>query len=287
MKFFITGFGGQLGYDVALELQRRGFNNIYAPTSKYLDITDEDKVGEAILEYRPDIIFHCAAYTAVDKAEDEKEKCYDVNVRGTKNIVKYAEMVGAKVIYISTDYVFDGTKEGYYKEDDVILPINFYGKTKYLGEQEVRKYNNHIITRISWVFGLNGNNFIKTMLRIAEKTDEVSVVADQIGSPTYTEDLSKKLVDMALSDKTGTYHVTNEGICSWYDLASYIFEVNDIDMGVKPILTKDYETKAKRPYNSKLSKEKMVSDGFEKMPDWHDAAERYSKVLKKVRSTRE
>lgn len=283
MKFLITGVGGQLGYDIKRELEERGLTDIVAPTSSEMNITKEDDVKKLILESKPDVIFHCAAYTAVDKAEDEKDICYDVNVNGTKNIVKYAEVVGAKIIYISSDYVFDGTKDGYYEVDDNTNPVNYYGETKYLGEEAVRKYDNHIIARISWVFGINGNNFVKTMLRLSETKDELNVVSDQIGSPTYTVDLSKVLVDMALSSKTGTYHVTNDGICSWYEFASYIFESNGIDMKVNPIMTSEYPTKANRPLNSKMNKDKLVEDGFEMLPTWKDAIDRYNKELVKVR----
>ena len=284
MKTFITGIHGQLGYDVDLELRRRGYTDILAPTSSEVDITNKESVDKAILTYKPDIIVHCAAYTAVDKAEDDMEKCYAVNVIGTKNITECAKKIGAKLIYISTDYVFDGTKDGYYQEDDKTNPINYYGKTKYLGEEAVRTYDNHIITRISWVFGINGNNFIKSMLRLSETRDTLNIVADQVGSPTYTVDLARLLVDLALSDKKGTtYHVTNDGICSWYEFAKYIFESNKIKMTVNPITTSEYPTRAKRPSNSKMSKEKLINDGFTMLPDWHDAVDRYNKELIKVR----
>lgn len=281
MKIFITGVNGQLGYDVKKEFLNRGYDDIFCPSREELDITNEEEVAKGILEYRPDVIIHCAAYTAVDKAEEEKDICYDINVNGTSYLVKYASEVGAKFIYISTDYVFDGNKNDIYQVDDKTCPVNFYGETKWLGEQKTREYVNHIIVRISWVFGINGKNFIKTMLRLAETKKELGVVSDQIGSPTYTEDLSKLLVDMAFSDKTGTYHATNEGYCSWDEFAKYIFEVNDIDMVVNPVLTKDYKTTAKRPLNSRLDKNKLVEDGFEKLPDWKDAVKRYSEILRK------
>lgn len=281
MKFLITGVEGQLGHDINLELSRRGYSDILAPSIKEMDLTDEDAVREKILEFRPDVVFHCAAYTAVDKAEEQKELCYDVNVNGSKYIANYGNEVGAKVIYISTDYVFDGTKDGIYEVDDKVNPVNYYGETKYLGEEAIKKCDNYIITRISWVFGINGKNFIRTMLKLAETKNEISVVSDQVGSPTYTEDLSKVLVDMALSDKVGIYHVTNEGYCSWYEFAKYIFDVNDINMQVNPIMTKDYKTVAARPLNSRMNKEKLDNDGFERLPDWKDAVKRYSKVLKK------
>ena len=281
MKFLVTGVNGQLGYDIKRELVSKGYNDILALTRDELDLTDEVLVKKVIGEYKPDVIFHCAAYTAVDKAEDEKEIAYDVNVNATRYIVNCARDVGAKLIYISTDYVFDGSKEGLYKEDDEISPINYYGETKYLGEEEVRGYNNHIIARISWVFGINGKNFIKTMLRLAETRDEVSVVSDQVGSPTYTVDLSKVLVDMALSDVLGIYHITNEEYCSWYEFAKYIFEVNNKDILVNPIKTSDYKTNAKRPLNSKLDKSKLERDGFNRLPSWKDACKRYCRELKK------
>ena len=283
MKFLITGASGQLGYDVKLELLNRGYYDILSPSSSVMDLRNKDSVRDTILDYKPDVVFHCAAYTAVDKAEDERELCSDVNINGTKYIVDACSEVGAKLIFISTDYVFDGSKDGFYLEDDKVSPINYYGKTKWLAEENVRGYDNHIITRISWVFGINGNNFVKTMLRLSDTRDEISVVSDQIGSPTYTKDLSKVLVDMALSDKKGTYHVTNDGTCSWYEFAKYIFESNNIDIVVNPIKTSDYPTKAKRPHNSRMSKEKLVNDGFSMLPDWKDAVDRYNKELIKVR----
>ncbi len=283
MKFLITGASGQLGYDVKLELLNRGYYDILSPSSSAMDLRNKDSVRDTILDYKPDIVFHCAAYTAVDKAEDERELCSDVNINGTKYIVDACSEVGAKLIFISTDYVFDGSKDGFYLEDDKVSPINYYGKTKWLAEENVRGYDNHIITRISWVFGINGNNFVKTMLKLSDTRDEISVVSDQIGSPTYTKDLSKVLVDMALSDKKGTYHVTNDGTCSWYEFAKYIFESNNIDIVVNPIKTSDYPTKAKRPHNSRMSKEKLMNDGFSMLPDWKDAVDRYNKELIKVR----
>ena len=283
MKFLITGASGQLGYDVKLELLTIGYYDILSPSSSVMNLRNKDSVRDTILDYKPDIVFHCAAYTAVDKAEDERELCSDVNINGTKYIVDACSEVGAKLIFISTDYVFDGSKDGFYLEDDKVSPVNYYGKTKWLAEENVRGYDNHIITRISWVFGINGNNFVKTMLKLSDTRDEISVVSDQIGSPTYTKDLSKVLVDMALSDKKGTYHVTNDGTCSWYEFAKYIFESNNIDIVVNPIKTSDYPTKAKRPHNSRMSKEKLMNDGFSMLPDWKDAVDRYNKELIKVR----
>ena len=281
MKFFITGVNGQLGYDVKRELLERGYTDILAPTRVDLDITNEDAVKKMIREYRPSVIFHCAAYTAVDKAEEEQEKCYQVNVLGTKYLTEAAKEVGAKIIYISTDYVFDGTKEGLYQIEDKVNPVNYYGKTKYLGENFVREYDNHIIVRISWVFGINGKNFIRTMLNLAESHKELNVVCDQIGSPTYTKDLAGLLVNMFLSNVKGLYHVTNEGYCSWYEFAEFIFKESRKKVKVHPILTKDYKTIAKRPLNSKLSKESLDDIGMKRLPEWQDAVKRYIRELKK------
>lgn len=281
MKFFITGVNGQLGYDVKRELLERGYTDILAPTRVDLDITNEDAVKKMIREYRPSVIFHCAAYTAVDKAEEEQEKCYQVNVLGTKYLTEAAKEVGAKIIYISTDYVFDGTKEGIYQIEDKVNPVNYYGKTKYLGENFVSKYENHIIVRISWVFGINGKNFIRTMLNLAESHKELNVVCDQIGSPTYTKDLAGLLVNMFLSNVKGLYHVTNEGYCSWYEFAEFIFKESRKKVKVHPILTKDYKTIAKRPLNSKLSKESLDDIGMKRLPEWQDAVKRYIHELKK------
>ena len=281
MKFFITGVNGQLGYDVKRELLERGYTDILAPTRVDLDITNEDAVKKMIREYRPSVIFHCAAYTAVDKAEEEQEKCYQVNVLGTKYLTEAAKEVGAKIIYISTDYVFDGTKEGLYQVEDKVNPVNYYGKTKYLGENFVREYDNHIIVRISWVFGINGKNFIRTMLNLAESHKELNVVCDQIGSPTYTKDLAGLLVNMFLSNVKGLYHVTNEGYCSWYEFAEFIFKESRKKVKVHPILTKDYKTIAKRPLNSKLSKESLDDIGMKRLPEWQDAVKRYIRELKK------
>lgn len=281
MKFFITGVNGQLGYDVKRELLERGYTDILAPTRVDLDITNEDAVKKMIREYRPSVIFHCAAYTAVDKAEEEQEKCYQVNVLGTKYLTEAAKEVGAKIIYISTDYVFDGTKEGFYQVEDKVNPVNYYGKTKYLGENFIRAYDNHIIVRISWVFGINGKNFIRTMLNLAESHKELNVVCDQIGSPTYTKDLAGLLVNMFLSNVKGLYHVTNEGYCSWYEFAEFIFKESRKKVKVHPILTKDYKTIAKRPLNSKLSKESLDDIGMKRLPEWQDAVKRYIRELKK------
>ena len=280
MKVLITGGSGQLGYDIARLLKE---NNamMYVPTHEEMDITNKDNVMSVFDSFKPDVVFHCAAYTAVDKAEEDKEKCYNINVNGTKNIVDASNIYDTKVVYISTDYVFHGDKHGIYETNDITNPINYYGYTKYLGEQEVIKNSNNLVVRISWVFGINGKNFVKTMLNLASSRDEISVVSDQIGSPTYTYDVARLLVDMVNKNKTGIYHATNEGYCSWYEFAKYIFEVSNIDIRVNPILTKDYITLAKRPLNSKLSKDKLDKEGLVRLPDWKDATKRYIKVLRK------
>lgn len=289
-RFFITGITGQLGYDLVRELNERGEYDIYAPTVDELDITNREQVLKAINEYKPDVIFHCAAWTAVDKAETEgKELCEKINVEGTKNVVDASLEVGAKIVYMSTDYVFDGTKEGLYTEEDTPNPKSVYGDTKYKGEEEVRRNPNHFITRISWVFGINGNNFIKTMIKLSDNHKELTVVDDQIGSPTYTVDLSKLLVEMSQTDKFGTYNVNNEGYCSWAEFAKYIMESNNLDTEIIPVSTeKYYEGKdmskiAYRPRNSKLDKSKLVENGFELLPSWQDATDRYCKELEKAK----
>ena len=287
MKYLITGYNGQLGYDIKNELLKRGVfkDDILAIDKDEMDITDREQVFNVIKDFSPDVIFHCAAWTAVDKAEDNKELVNLVNVIGTRNVVDASIEVGAKILYMSTDYVFDGTKDGIYLVDDRVNPKSVYGMTKYLGEEEVRRNPKHFITRISWVFGINGNNFIKTMLKLSENHDSLNVVADQIGSPTYTVDLARLLVDMSSTEKYGTYHATNEGYCSWADFAEYIFKINNKDTKVNKVTTEEYlnltNTKqAYRPKNSKLDKSKLDENGFDRLPSWKDATERFCKVLK-------
>ena len=244
-----------------------------------MDITDRDAVIKKVTEVKPDVIFHNAAWTNVDGAEDSKELCEKVNYLGTKNMVDAAKMVGAKIVYISTDYVFDGTKDGMYEVNDQTNPLSVYGMTKYQGEEAVRSYDNHFIVRISWVFGINGKNFIRTMLKLSESRNELNVVADQVGSPTYTVDLARLLVDMVSTNKYGTYHANNEGFCSWAEFAKYIFDSSNIDMKVNAIPTSSYPQKATRPLNSKLSKKSLDDAGFNRLPDWKDAVNRYKEEL--------
>ena len=286
-KYLITGYKGQLGYDIVRELEARGEHDYLALDVDEMDITDRDKVMEVVNWYKPDVIFHCAAWTQVDKAEEveNERKVYDINVTGTKNLTDASIEVGAKLIYMSTDYVFDGKKEGLYTEEDTPNPKSIYGHTKYLGEEEVRRNPNHFITRISWVFGINGKNFVKTMLKLSENHDKLTVVKDQIGSPTYTVDLAKLLVEMAQTDKYGTYNVNNEGYCSWAEFAKYIMEANGKTTEIVPVTTEEYyEGKdttnvAYRPRNSKLDKSKLEANGFAKLPTWQNAIDRYSKEL--------
>ena len=280
MKCLVTGISGQLGYDVIKELKLRGYKDIYGIDRNNLDITNHDAVISYVNELKPDVIFHNAAYTQVDNAEDDQENCYNVNVIGTKNLVEAANNVNAKIIYISTDYVFPGTGSIPYEVDDEKNPKNYYGKTKYEGELEVEKYAKHFIVRTSWVFGINGKNFVKTMLRVSEGKEEVTVVSDQIGSPTYTVDLAHLLVDMAETEKYGIYHANNEGYCSWAEFTEYIYKTNNINTSVKHIKTSEYKTKAVRPLNSRLSKKSLTDNGFKLLPTWQDAINRYNIELR-------
>lgn len=279
MKVLVTGVNGQLGYDVIKELNKRNIECIGCDIKDF-DITDFEQTKNFILKTNPDAVIHCAAYTAVDKAEDEKDICHKVNVIGTSNIAKTCKIMNAKMIYISTDYVFPGTGETFYEVNDKTGPLSVYGKTKLDGENAVKEFiENYFIVRISWVFGINGNNFIKTMLRLSETKKELNVVADQIGSPTYTADLAPLLCDMVVSKKYGTYHATNEGICSWAEFAQAIFKKAEKSVKVNPIPTSDYKTKAVRPLNSRMSKDKLVLCGFKKLPHWENALERYIKEI--------
>ncbi len=280
MKVLVTGVGGQLGYDVMRELHKRGIDCCGADRVEF-DITDYNATHKFITAYAPDAVIHCSAYTAVDKAEDEPELCRTVNAGGTENIAKVCQEIDAKMLYISTDYVFSGNGEAFYNVNDSTAPQNVYGQTKLEGELAVQRLvQKYFIVRISWVFGINGNNFIKTMLRLAETHKELGVVADQIGSPTYTADLAVLLVDMVQTDKYGTYHATNEGVCSWADFAEKIFATAGVEVKVNRIVSEAYPTKAKRPKNSRLSKAKLVQQGFGLLPSWQNAVERYIKEVR-------
>lgn len=279
MKVLVTGIGGQLGYDVMKVLKARHIDCLGADLQEF-DITDYDGARQFITAYMPDAVIHCSAYTAVDKAEDNQDLCRRVNGVGPKNIAAICREIRAKMVYISTDYVFAGTGERFYEPDDLADPLNFYGQSKWEGEEAVRSLlSSHFIVRISWVFGKNGNNFIKTMLRLGAERKEINVVNDQIGSPTYTADLAPLLCDMVMTEQYGTYHATNEGICSWAEFTEEIFRQAGLPCKVNPIPSSAYPTKAKRPFNSRMSKEKLVEKGFKKLPSWQDALTRYLKEL--------
>ena len=279
MKILVTGITGQLGHDVMKELAARGHEAIGA-SRKEFSLTDFDAARAFLEQAKPDAIIHCAAYTAVDKAEDEKDQCMIVNGGATRNLATIARDLGAKFVYISTDYVFPGTGEQAYDVDAPKGPTNAYGLSKLAGEEAVQELlEKYFIVRISWVFGVNGKNFIKTMLKLAETHNALTVVDDQIGSPTYTADLARLLVDMVESDKYGVYHATNEGFCSWTDFAKEIFRQAGKDVTVTPVPSSAYPTKATRPKNSRMSKAALDAAGFCRLPTWQDALSRYLKEL--------
>lgn len=300
MKFFVTGVGGQLGHDIMNELASRGYEGVgsdIAPVYSgvadgssvtsmpyvQMDITDSEAVASVLAEVKPDVVVHCAAWTAVDAAEDEdnREKVFAINAKGTENIAKVCKELDCKMIYISTDYVFDGQGERPWEPDDKnYAPLNVYGESKLQGEQAVSSIlEKYFIVRIAWVFGLNGKNFIKTMINVGKTHDEVKVVNDQIGTPTYTYDLSRLLVDMAETDKYGYYHATNEGgYISWYDFCVEFYKQYGLETRVTPVTTAEYGlSKAARPFNSRLDKSKLVEVGFTPLPTWQDAVSRYLK----------
>lgn len=300
MKVFVTGVCGQLGHDVVGELAKRGHTTIggdiasaYSdiqdgtPVTKasyiQLDITDAAEVSRVLGDMKPDAVIHCAAWTAVDAAEDNEEKVRLVNAKGTENIAKACEALACKMMYISTDYVFDGQGEAPWQPDSKdYAPLSVYGKTKLEGELAVSSLlEKHFIVRTAWVFGLNGKNFIRTMLNIGQKYPVLRVVNDQIGTPTYTLDLARLLVDMIETEKYGYYHATNEGgYISWADFAKEIFRQAGMSTQVTPVTTAEYGlSKAARPFNSRLDKSKLVEQGFEPLPDWQDALGRYLKAL--------
>lgn len=311
MKILVTGVAGQLGHDVINELAKRGHKaigsdiaSVYSGISDHtpvvtlpyvsMDITDENSVVSTITKLQPDAVIHCAAWTAVDAAEDEEnhEKVYTINVKGTEFIAKACKSCNSKMIYVSTDYVFDGQGETAWHPDcKDYSPLSVYGKTKLEGELAVKNIlDKYFIVRIAWVFGVNGNNFVKTMLNVGKKFPELRVVNDQIGTPTYTYDLSRLLVDMVETEKYGYYHVTNEGgYISWYEFAKEIFaqaltmghsEYGSENLKITPVTTEEYGiSKAARPFNSRLDKQKLIDNGFEPLPTWQDALTRYLKEI--------
>ena len=302
MKVLVTGVAGQLGHDVMNELHKRGYEGVGSDIAPQysgaddgtavtkmdyvqMDITNSEEVTETIKKVNPDVVVHCAAWTAVDLAEESenKEKVMAINVGGTENIARVCKELDCKMVYISTDYVFDGYGTRPWEEDcKDYAPLNVYGESKLMGEKVVSlNLEKYFIVRIAWVFGVNGNNFIKTMLKVGKKFDSLNVVNDQIGTPTYTYDLSRLLVDMIETDKYGYYHATNEGgYISWYDFACEIFKQAGYKTKVNPVTTEEYGvSKARRPFNSRLNKTKLVDNGFTPLPDWKDALSRYLKEI--------
>ena len=288
MKLFVTGAAGQLGYDIIKEAEKRGHQAIGTDFGEkwnglQMDITDAEAVSRTIQEIDPDIVYHCAAWTAVDAAEDAREIVFKVNSQGTKNIADACKETGCKMVYISTDYVFDGQgTEPWQPDCKDYAPLNVYGQSKLAGEEAVSgTLDKYFIVRIAWVFGVNGNNFIKTMLNVGKKYDTLRVVNDQIGTPTYTYDLARLLVDMGETEKYGYYHATNEGgYISWYDFACEIFRQAGYNTTVIPVTTEEYGlSKAARPFNSRLDKSKLTENGFERLPEWKDALRRYLKEI--------
>lgn len=277
----VTGATGQLGSDIVKELNKRGIHNIGIGSAD-LDITDDEAVFNFFNSYKFSYVIHCAAYTKVDLAEDEKNLNYEINVHGTSNIVSQCYKYNIPMVYFSTDYIFGGEGDAPFKEDDTPNPLCEYANSKYQAEQEVKKLDKYFIVRISWVFGKNGNNFIKTMIKLSETKKELNVVSDQIGSPTYTVDLAEAIVDMIATDKFGVYHLTNEGYVSWADFSREIFRKLNLDVKVNDVTTEFYNAKAKRPKNSRLDKTKYINAGFKKMPNWQDALDRYLKEINAI-----
>ena len=280
MRALVTGVKGQLGYDVMNELAKRGYEGVGVDVDE-MDITDARKVDEVITKAQVDKVVHCAAYTAVDAAEDNVELCRRVNAEGTENIAKVCKRLDLPMVYLSTDYVFDGEGERPWEPDDERDPLNVYGQTKYEGELAVeRNLDKYFIVRIAWVFGVNGKNFIKTMLNLAQNHDTITVVDDQVGSPTYTYDLARLLVDMIETEKYGRYHATNEGLCTWYEFAKEIFRQAGVDVKVVPVTSEQFQAKARRPHNSRMNKDKLEAMGFQRLPSWQDALSRYLKIIR-------
>lgn len=275
MKALITGVSGQLGHDAAKTLTARGVPFL-GVSSKELDVTDRDAVLRVFNTYRPDAVLHCAAWTKVDLAEDEPERCMRVNADGTRNVAEACRELGAKLLYVSTDYVFPGTGEKPWETDDPTGPLNVYGESKLAGEAAVKELvEKHFIVRTSWVIGEHGSNFVKTMLRLTETHSELRVVGDQIGSPTFTADLAPLLCNMIATDKYGVYHATNEGFCSWAELAEAVFRIAGKNVTVHPVSTEEYGAKALRPKNSRLSKASLDAAGFARLPAWEDTLAQY------------
>lgn len=280
MKILVTGYKGQLGFDVVQILNERQIDCKGVDIDDF-DLTDRNAVIDYIQRYQPTSVIHCAAFTAVDKAEEARELCYTVNVDGTAHVATACHLLDIPMMYISTDYVFSGEGEEPFEVDSPKAPESFYGLTKSLGEDKVTEIlSKYFIVRISWVFGLNGNNFVRTMIRLGKEREQLTVVNDQIGSPTYTADLAVLLCNLIVTEKYGTYHATNEGICSWYDFAAAIMQEAGLSCKVLPISSDQYPSKVKRPHNSRLSKRSLDNAGFQRLPPWIDALKRYVQQLK-------
>lgn len=279
MSIFVTGVKGQLGYDIVKRFKLIGLDDVLGLDKEQLDITNKNAIDLYFKDKKVDAIIHCAAYTSVDLAEDQIDTCMQVNVQGTENLLHIAKSHHAKFMYISTDYVFDGEKSSAYLVNDIPNPQSVYGRSKLLGEELTKNYENHFIVRISWVFGINGNNFVKTMLRLGKDRDSLNIVNDQHGSPTYTFDLAILICEMIQTEKYGIYHATNEGTCSWYEFANEIFRLSQNNIITQGISTDMYPTKAKRPKNSVLDKSSLDNNGFHRLPHWKDALKRYIQEL--------
>ena len=279
MKILVTGYNGQLGYDVVKELNSRSVECRGVDREDF-DITDRDETVGYICDYAPDAVIHCAAYTAVDRAEDDEENCRKVNADGTENIAVACEKLRAKMLYVSTDYVYGGDGEAPFETDSPTNPKNVYGVTKLEGEKAVMKYiDKFFIVRTSWVFGINGNNFVKTMLRLGDEKENLNVVCDQVGSPTYTPDLARLICDLIVTEKYGIYHGTNENFCSWAEFAAEIMKLGCKKTVINPVPSSEYPTKAERPHNSRLSKKCLDEAGIKRLPTWQDALKRFLKEM--------
>lgn len=282
MIILVTGSNGQLGHDV-IKLLENSEHRVYGYDRKLMDITDEKAVFREVTKIKPDVIVHCAAYTNVDGAEKDQDGAYAVNTLGTKYLAMAAKEVDAKMVYVSTDYVFDGEAKEPYEVDSPTNPIGVYGKTKLGGEKAVKEIlDKYYIVRTAWVFGKNGKNFVKTMLRLGKERGEIGVVADQYGSPTYTIDLAKFIIELIQTDKYGLYHATNSGTCSWYEFAVEIFKQAGLNVKVNPLTTEQYPTPAKRPKFSVLSKKKIAEEGFTPLQHWQDALNTYLKEINEI-----
>lgn len=279
MKILVTGYNGQLGYDVVKELNSRSVECRGVDREDF-DITDCDETVGYICDYAPDAVIHCAAYTAVDRAEDDEENCRKVNADGTENIAVACEKLRAKMLYVSTDYVYGGDGEAPFETDSPTNPKNVYGVTKLEGEKAVMKYiDKFFIVRTSWVFGINGSNFVKTMLRLGDEKESLNVVCDQVGSPTYTPDLARLICDLIVTEKYGIYHGTNENFCSWAEFAEEIMKLGGKKTVINPVPSSEYPTKAERPHNSRLSKKCLDEAGIKRLPTWQDALKRFLKEM--------